>query len=152
LRRAIEELEEMGERGVSSTAAALLAHALCARGEYEQAASALDMSEQLTHPDDRLNRVLIPSGRARLLAARGDIEGALALTREALAVAAELDVPETHAEALIALAEVLRRAGRPLEEEDALRRALALYERKGNRPSAARIRAQLEEFTAVSPP
>ena len=142
----------MGERGASSTAAALLAHALCAQGQYEQAASALDTSEHLTHSEDRWNQVLIPSGRARILAARGEIEGALALAREALTVAAELDVPETHAQALIAFAEVLRRAARSPEEEDALRKALGLYERKGNRPAAARIRAQLEELATVSPP
>jgi tetratricopeptide (TPR) repeat protein len=152
LRRAIEEFEEMGERGVSSTASALLAHALCAQRRYEQAASALDTSEQLTHPEDTWNRVLIPSGRARVLAARGELDDALALAREALTVAAQLDEPEIHAQALIALAEVLRRAGRSPEEEDALRKALDLYERKGNRPAAARIGAQLEELAAVSPP
>jgi class 3 adenylate cyclase/tetratricopeptide (TPR) repeat protein len=152
LREAIEEFEEMGERGVSSTAAALLAHALCAQRRYEQAASALDKSEQLTHPEDVWNQVLIPSGRARVLAVRGETEGALALAREALAVAAELDEPEIHAQALIAFAEVLRRAGRSPEGEDALRKALDLYERKGNKPAAARLRAQLEELAAVSPP
>ncbi len=142
----------MGERGVSSTAAALLAHALCAQQRYEQAASSLDTSEDLTHPEDIWNQVLIPSGRARVLAARGEIDDALALAREALNVAAQLDVPEIHAQALIAIADVLRRAGRSPDEEDALRTALDLYERKGNRPGAARIRAQLEELATVSPP
>lgn len=142
----------MGERGVSSTAAALLAHALCAQRRYEQAASSLDTSERLTHPEDVWNQVLIPSGRARVLAARGEVDDALALAREALIVAAELDEPEIHAQALIALAEVLHRGGWSPEVEEALRKALDLYERKGNRPSAARIRAQLEELAAVTPP
>jgi class 3 adenylate cyclase/tetratricopeptide (TPR) repeat protein len=152
LRKAIEEFEEMGERGVSSTAAALLAHALCAQRQYEQAASSLDTSEQLTHPDDRWNQALIPSGRARVLAARGEIESALALAHEALTVATELDSPEVHAQALVAFAEVLGCAGRPAEQGDALRKAFDLYERKGNRPAAARIHAQLAELATVSPP
>lgn len=86
------------------------------------------------------------------IAARGEIDDALALAREALTVAAQLDEPEIHAQALVALAEVLERAGRRPEEDDALRKALDLYERKGNRPAAARIRAQLEELAAVTPP
>ncbi len=94
LRQAIQEFEDMGERAVSSTAAALLAHALCGQGHYEQAASALESSEQLTDPDDRLNQALIPSGRARVLAAQGEVAGALALARQALTVAAELETPE----------------------------------------------------------
>ena len=151
LRGAIEEFEEMGERGVSSTAAALLGHALCEQQKYELAAAALDTSAELTHPDDRLNAVLIPSGRARVLAARGEIDEALALANEALSVVSELDVPETHAEALSSLAEVLHRAGRAAEEGDALRKALDVYERKGNRPAAARIRTQLGELVAASP-
>lgn len=35
------------------------------------------------------------------------------------------------------LAQVLRTAGKPGEAEQAAREALALYERKGNRPSSA---------------
>ena len=130
----------------------MLAHALCAQGEYEQAASSLDTSEELTHPEDLWNQALIPSGRARVRAARGDIDDALARARSALTVAAELDEPEIHAQVLVSLAEVLRRAGQSSEEADALRRALDLYERKGNRPAAARLRAQLEEVAVTSPP
>ena len=150
LRQAIEEFEEMGERAVSSTAAALLAHALCGQGHYEQAASALETSEHLTDPDDRWNQALIPSGRARILAAQGENAGAFALARQALTVAAELDTPEIHAQALIALADVHRHAGALSEEEAALRKALDLYERKGNRPGTERLRARVEELVVIS--
>ena len=150
LRRAIAELEEAGESGASSTAAALLAHALCGQGRYEPAISAVETSEHLTGPDDRWNQVLIPSGRARILAAQGGIEAALTSAHKALTVAATLGAPEIHAQALISLAEVLRRADRPPEEAATLREALDLYERKGIRPAAERVRARLEELEALS--
>lgn len=96
--------------------------------------------------------MLIPSGRARILGARGETEAALALARRATTVAAELDVPELRALALLSLAEVLRRAKRTAEEADALREALAVYERKGARPAAERVRARLDELAAACVP
>ena len=44
-------------------------------------------------------------------------------------------------DALLDLAEVLRLGGRAAEADGAARRALELYERKGNRVSAARARS-----------
>jgi tetratricopeptide (TPR) repeat protein len=150
LRRAIEEFEGMGERATSSTAAALLGHALCGLGRYEEAEVWLETSEQLTAPNDSWNLALIPSGRARIFGALGEGSAALALVRQALGVAAELDAPEIHALALVALAEVHRGAGEHAEEEAALRHAVSLYERKGNRPATERLRARAEELAALS--
>jgi class 3 adenylate cyclase/tetratricopeptide (TPR) repeat protein len=149
-RRSVEEYLEIGERSTCSTAAAELALALCAQGRHEEAARFLDTSEELTHPDDRWNQVLIPSGRARVLAAQGEIEAAIPLAERAVSVAAELDVPELRVDALIALAEVLSREGRAPEVAAVLREALDLRERKGNRPGAERIRERLGAFASTS--
>ena len=53
------------------------------------------------------------------------------LAREAVDLAACTDHLEEHADALMTLAEVLRRAGRAAEATPALREALRLYEQKG---------------------
>ena len=50
---------------------------------------------------------------------------------------------EVHADALMTLAEVLRRAGRAAEAEPALQEALRLCERKGSTVLAERARAAL---------
>ena len=66
------------------------------------------------------------------------------LAREAVAFAAESDFLDSHGDALVSLATVLRLAGRPQEAGTALEGALQLYEQKGNEVSAARARSQLE--------
>jgi tetratricopeptide (TPR) repeat protein len=81
--------------------------------------------------------------RAKVLAAQGDVEQAERLAREAVALAARTDHLEEHADALMTLAEVLRRAGRAAEATPALEEALRLYERKGNTVLAARAREAL---------
>jgi class 3 adenylate cyclase/tetratricopeptide (TPR) repeat protein len=145
-RRSIDGFDEMGEKYLLGHTLANLAHALCAQDRHDEAAAVLDRAEDLVPGRE----FLTPSGRARILAARGDVEGALTLGRRALAEAVEMDWPEGRAQVLVALAEVLRRADRPSEEAAALRDALDLYERKGIRPAVDRVRARLEEIEALS--
>jgi tetratricopeptide (TPR) repeat protein len=78
-----------------------------------------------------------------VLAAQGDVEQAERLAREAVALAARTDYLEEHADALMTLAEVLRRAGWAAEATPALEEALRLYERKDNTVLAARAREAL---------
>jgi tetratricopeptide (TPR) repeat protein len=81
--------------------------------------------------------------RAKVLAAQGAGEQAERLAREAVDLAARTDHLEEHADALMTLAEVLRRAGRAAEVTPALREALRLYEQKGNTVLARRAREAL---------
>jgi tetratricopeptide (TPR) repeat protein len=81
--------------------------------------------------------------RAKVLAAQGAGEQAERLAREAVDLAARTDHLEEHADALMTLAEVLRRAGRAAEATPALREALRLYEQKGNTVLARRAREAL---------
>jgi class 3 adenylate cyclase/tetratricopeptide (TPR) repeat protein len=148
-RKSIEEFEEMGDWYYVNGVLAHLAHALCAQSRYEEAASVLERFEDPTGG----RSVYAPSARARVLAARGELDAALELARRALAAATELDWPEARAQVLVSLAEVLQRAAdRPTEEAAALREALDLYERKGIRPAIERVRARLDELEAVSAP
>jgi tetratricopeptide (TPR) repeat protein len=146
-RTSILQFEEMGDHWYAGATLAHLAHALCAQGRYEEAASTLDRSAELL--DDRTSS-LAPSARARILAARGETAAALEFAREGVARAVGQHWPEGHAQVLVSLAEVERRAGRPAEEAAALREALELYQRKGIKPAVERVQARLDELRAAS--
>ena len=79
----------------------------------------------------------------KVLARRGEHDEAERLASEAVALAAETDMLNAHAGALIDLAEVHALAG-----QDA-RAALELYEHKGNLVLAERTRSRLAELTAA---
>lgn len=145
-RKSIEEFEEMGDRFFVNAVLAQLAHALCAQGRHDDAASVLDRFEDPTGG----RAILAASARARVLAVRGEIDAAHALARQALAAAADRDWPEGRAQVLVSLAEVLEHADRPAEEAAALREALELYERKGIKPAVERVRARLDELDALA--
>ncbi len=148
-RQSIEEFEEMGDRAFSSDVRSFLAHALCSDGRHDEAAAVLDDGSA-----DVSTPFLASSARARVLAARGEIDAALDLAQRAVAEATdeEVDYLEGRAQALVSLAEVMRRAHRPSDEAAALRDALALYERKGIAPAVQRVRARLDEFEAPAAP
>ena len=146
-RQSILQFEEMGDRYYQGALLTHLAHVLCAQGRNDEAASALDHSEELL--EGHVSS-LGPSARARVLAARGETEAALELAHQGLAATVGQDWPEGRAQVLVSLAEVQRRAGRPSEEAAALREALDLYECKGIRPAADRVRARIDELEAVS--
>jgi tetratricopeptide (TPR) repeat protein len=140
-RESIEEFEQMGDAYYAGGVRALLAHALCDQGRHDDAAAVLDLCE---------GPVMAPSARARVLAARAELEEALALVRQALAASAELDWPEARAQVLVSLAEVWRTADQPAEEATALGEALELYKHKGIKPAVERVRARLAELGTVS--
>jgi ATP/maltotriose-dependent transcriptional regulator MalT len=141
LRRSHETLLEMGERSFRSTIAGLLAQALAALGEDDEAESFSRACEQAAAPEDVFSQVLWRSARAKVLARRGETDAAEAAAREAVAIAERTDLFNTQADALLDLAEVLSAAGRADEARAAAEEAATRYERKGNRPSLARARA-----------
>ena len=81
-----------------------------------------------------------------MLARRGDTAEAERLAREAVAIGAETQMPDSLGEAQSDLAEVLTLAGKTDEAEAALREALALFERKGNLAMAERTTTRLREL------
>ena len=150
LRGSIATLEEMGERGTLSTQAVFLAHALCALKRSDEAVPYLDMSAEMTEPQDLVNQILIPAGRARVLAAAGDSKAAVRMAREAVELVDRTDATDMRALARTALAEAFRAADRPQDEGATLREALALYELRGLPAHAALARRRLAELQAVA--
>jgi tetratricopeptide (TPR) repeat protein len=81
--------------------------------------------------------------RATVLARQGRHEEALSAADAAEAPLAATESPGVLAQTLLERATALRLAGRVADADAAVRRALDLYERKGNEPGARRVRALL---------
>ena len=149
IRPACERLERIGELGYLASATPLLLDALYRQGRDDEALQLTERwhPDRLTVPEDVDAQVGWRSVRAKLLARRGELADAEKLAREAVAQVASTDDIQLRAEALTALAEVLRVAQRHDEAEIALGEALALYEQKGNVVAAATVRAMSTEPT-----
>jgi hypothetical protein len=145
-RAAYARLEEMGADGYLSTTAAYLAEALLGRGAVDEADHFTRVSEQLGAPDDLSNELAWRQARAKVFAAQGDYNRAEKLAREALEVAAGTDWIESQGHAFMTLAEVLLQLGRRDEAAEAVREALARFERKGNIVSAESARKLLRSL------
>ena len=123
-----------------------LAQALLELGRDDEAEQWLERGRETAPSEERLPQMLWRQARGKVLARRGELEEGERLAREAVALAAETDMLNAHADALIDLAEVLALAGQDARAE--LEQALALYERKGNLVMAERTRSRLAELTA----
>jgi tetratricopeptide (TPR) repeat protein len=146
LTEGMDVLEQLGERGYRSTAAAVLAQALNELARYAEAEKATRLSEELASPDDTPSQIGWRTQRARALAHRGEVDEAERLAREAVALAEPTDAVDSIAECAIALAEVLDLAGRSEEAAEAARRALEIWERKGIVAYVERARTLLAEL------
>ena len=87
-----------------------------------------------------------------MLARRGRHAEAERLAREAVAMSDGTETLNGQGDANADLAEVLVLAGRAEEAAEALERALALFERKGNVVMAARMRDRLAALREEAPP
>jgi tetratricopeptide (TPR) repeat protein len=143
-------LEELGERGWLSTAAAELAQALYALDRLDEAETWARRSRELGASDDAATQMLWRQVEAKVLARRGEAEEAERLVCEALAIVAKTQHLDFRAGSLVDLGTVLELVGKPKDARAALERALDLYERKGNVVMAMRTRARLEELDGIS--
>jgi ATP/maltotriose-dependent transcriptional regulator MalT len=120
------------------------AHAICAQGRFQEAlrlARAVEEAES----DWKVSQVVWRSAAGKALAGLGDRAESSRLAHEAVVIAEGTDAIDLHGDALMDLAEVLRRTGEPEGGAAAVSQALGLYERKGNLVSAARARAAIED-------
>ena len=152
LRNSYETLEGSGEKAFSSTIAGFLALALCASGDYEEAARFSRAGEEAAAPDDVYSQLLWRTSRAKILARQGHLEPAEVLAREAVSLAEATDLLSTHGDALCDLAEVLALADRRQEGLAALEQAAKLYEAKGNIAALGQARSAAEGLALASPP
>ncbi len=144
LRAALGTLEQMGEKALLSSTAAMLAQALYEQARLDDAEEAARLSRENAAGEDVSAQIVWRGVQAKILARRGETYDADALAQEAVELAAGTDFLTFHADALIDLAEVLDAAGRAEAARDAARSALDLYEEKGNLVSAERARRRLE--------
>jgi predicted ATPase/class 3 adenylate cyclase len=145
LRRSYEALDEAGETGYLSTTVARLGDALYRQGRFEEAELCTRISDENAARDDYVSQVLWRSVRAKAVVSEGRLGEGEELATQAVSIAEDTDNIDLHADALMALAEVLRLAERPGEAVQATEEALRLYERKGNLVSADWARSQLDE-------
>jgi class 3 adenylate cyclase/tetratricopeptide (TPR) repeat protein len=145
-RAAMQHSARIGDSWFFVSASIVAARAVCDQGDPAQCLRILDESERHPAPPEWEIVVKRPAFRAIALARVGRLEEAEAFAREAVGYAEGTEYLGFHADALFALAEVLRPAGRPAEAVSALEEAAAIYDRKGNLVSAAKARAVLGEL------
>jgi tetratricopeptide (TPR) repeat protein len=143
LREGRAEFLRIGEKGVLSTLSAYLARSLCIQGRFEEAAPFIEESRDLASSEDVASQTGWRMAKAMVLAARGDLDGAERVAREAVDLAMSGDGLDDQADTLAVLAESLLTAGRTEEAAALLRDSIDRYERKGNVVSAAEIQERL---------
>jgi tetratricopeptide (TPR) repeat protein len=149
LRKACALLQEQRQTAVLATRAAELAVALYEQGRYDEAAEWMHLARESAGGDDLDAALTRQPVEAKLLARQGELGEAERLARATLELVSRTDALNRHAEAFLALGEILERAGSKREAEEKITQALALYDRKGNAVAAARVRRRLLAATAV---
>jgi tetratricopeptide (TPR) repeat protein len=144
LRPAYERLDEMGEKALLASTAAMLAQAVYAQHRFEEAERLSEASQDATATDDLTAQVEWRGVAAKLLAQRDRLAEAEALAREAVELVAQTDLLHHHGDALLDLGEVLALGGEPGKAAAAISAGLELYERKGDTVMAGRARSRLD--------
>jgi class 3 adenylate cyclase/tetratricopeptide (TPR) repeat protein len=149
LRESLADLHALGdEHGFAPTTQAMLAQALFEAGELDDAVQNAVEAKRSSGPDDVINFVLADVVLALAGAVRGELDHAEELARAAVEQASHTDFVVSRAEARFALATVLAAADRRDEAREAATQALALYEQKGDRAPAGRVRRLIAELDA----
>jgi tetratricopeptide (TPR) repeat protein len=143
-RQGFEVLRRMGEKAYLSTSAALVAHALCRQGRFEEAGGFIRASEAAADPSDIASQVTWRSGKALILANDGRTEDALRLLDDAVLLCEPTSYLDTTAETLVIRAEIRMEAGDSPGAAQDLRQAIDLAERKEYAPVVEQARAALE--------
>jgi DNA-binding SARP family transcriptional activator len=143
LRGGYERLEEMGEKALLATTAAMLAEALYDQAQHDEAGDFCLVSEEAAAEEDLTAQVGWRAVRAKLHAAQGRLDEAEALAAEAVHLAERTDFLTDHAQALLDLGTVYHLGGKSEDANAAIRAALELHRQKGNHVSAERARSRL---------
>jgi tetratricopeptide (TPR) repeat protein len=151
LRLEYESLSQMGDKDILGTTAALLARAIAAQGEkrYTEATELIAISQEVAADEDISAQIICQGLSARILADRGRHAEAADLAFAAVALAAQTDQLNPHADALLDLAHVLAASGRASEAHSAATQALDLYQRKGNLPGTRESLRYLTQYAPV---
>ena len=135
LRRAYEDVQQIGAVSVTATMAAFLADALSGDGKHDEADELAGFSERHAPASDIVTQVLWRTARARAISERGNAEAEV-LARDAAALAHDTDYPDLKARSFTCLGQVLG----PGEEQSSLFAAgREAWEQKGNVAALARL-------------
>lgn len=148
LREGFEVFHAMGEQGLFSSFAGLLAEALYRQGRLDEAQRMTEEAQIAAPPDDIDAHVRWRAARAKLLARHGQFPAARRLADEALALIPSHAWPVLYAQTLTAKAEVNRLAGAPDQAKASLHEALRIYEDRHAVPLAEETRAALASLAA----
>jgi tetratricopeptide (TPR) repeat protein len=146
MRPAVETLFAMGEKSFVSTLAAQLGRVLALQGKLDEAARFAEMGREASPADDWASQISWRGALTQVMARRGDLDEAERLAREGVTLTEGVDYLNQMGDAWADLGYVLRLSGRPDDASEALRRALALYEAKGNVVSAGHAQEALSEL------
>jgi class 3 adenylate cyclase/tetratricopeptide (TPR) repeat protein len=146
LRRALEELERLGDRFFFATVALSLAGALVDhRGDEKEIEALCAVARERTIPGDLANFIWLDWVESRLLAMRGRLDEAEARARHALESSEETDHFLMRARSRLALAEILHRAGQQDQAQSVASEAVAIHEAKEDVTGAAWWRGYLAD-------
>jgi tetratricopeptide (TPR) repeat protein len=151
LRQAYDALVAAHEKGWRASVAFFLGEALYRQGRLEEALQFCAVSQEIAGREDLQAQIGWRFVRGKVLARRGDLEEGERLVQEAVTLAEDTDALTMRGDALSALAEVLVLADRTERAAQWRRRALALYEAKGDFVSAGRARTLLEDLHQAAP-
>jgi tetratricopeptide (TPR) repeat protein len=146
LRWATELLARIGEKSHYSSTATVLARVMYTQGRYDDAEELCREGRDASRANDIHGQIAWRSTQAKILARRGELATAEKLAYEALAFAEQSDFLNSHAHALVDLAEILTMAGRQTEAASSINSAIDLYEQKGNVALAAQARVRLDSL------
>jgi tetratricopeptide (TPR) repeat protein len=152
LRPGYHALAKIGERSHFSTFCLALGNALYLQARYDEADELARECEAASRPNDVNSQIGWRATRAKVLARRGEHAAAEELARASLDLAGAGDLTPAHADARMDAAEVLELVGRPEEAAGEVRRAIDLYEQKGNDVAATAARERLVRLEAGSAP
>ena len=141
LRRSFDVHERFGERGVGSTAAALLARALVDLGRVEESERLSSLALEWSSAGDIATQAYARSARALALVARGANDEARREALAAVELSAGSDFANQRGNASFDLAVVLRACGDELGARRAALEAQAYFADKGNNAAAERAAA-----------
>jgi hypothetical protein len=142
LRGDLEKLASVGDRGMLATTAGMLAGAVYALGQRQEAERLCRFSRDNAEADDTVTQVMWRRVQAKALADTGRYEDGERAASEAVTLIRSTDLLNDHADTMLDLAHVLRRVN-PVEARRAGREAMGLYERKGNVVGVARATAMV---------
>src|SRR6266540_735225 len=146
LRESSEALENIGDRDLLPSVAAFLAEVLYMQGKLAESEHWANVSARTAGSDDREAQADWRCVQAKLLARQGRFDEAEAMGREALEIVDRTGESDHKGDAYIDFAEICRLAGKPAEEQEALRQAIGWYDAKGNLVMAGKARTLLDEL------